>query len=124
MISLYAKVLGVLLVLLGLVGLLVGEGYLFGVFNVDLFEDVLHLLTGTVFLYAGFGGRDSSFVNKTVGILSISYLLYALVGLLYSPLLGFLPDALTLVDNLFHLSIGAAGLVLVEFSRRGRTSKV
>lgn len=123
MVGLFAKISGVLLVLLGLVGLLVGEGYLFGVFNVDLFEDVLHLLTGAMFLYAGFGGRDSSFVNTMVGILSLGYLLYALVGLLYSPLLGFLPDALTLVDNLFHLSIGVAGLVLVEFFKRGRTSK-
>ena len=123
MISLFAKISGVLLVLLGLVGLLVGEGYLFGVFNVDLFEDVLHLLTGAGFLYAGFGGRDAAFSRTAVGILSLSYLLYAVVGLLYSPLLGFLPDALTLVDNLFHLFIGAVGLAIVEFSRRSRTSK-
>lgn len=104
--------------MLGLVGLLAGEGYLFGIFNVDLFEDVLHLGTGLALLYAGFGSSGEPFTRTAVLVLSLAYLLYALVGLIYSPLLGFLPDALTLVDNLFHLALGIAGVAIVELSRR------
>ncbi len=40
---LYAKVVGVSIVLLGIVGVLLGEKSLFGVLNIDIGEDVVHL---------------------------------------------------------------------------------
>lgn len=116
MVRLFAKVAGAVLVLFGLVGLVVGESYLFGILNVDLFEDLLHLFTGALLLYGGFGGRGAAFARDVVGVLSLTYLLYGSVGLVYSPLVGFLPNPLTLADNLFHLFLGAAGVGSVALS--------
>ena len=118
MVKLYARVAGAVLALLGLVGLLAGGGYLFGIFNIDLFEDILHLVTGAVLLYAGFM-RDARFARDVVGVLSLTYLLYGVVGLIYPRIFGVLPDALTPLDNLFHLAVGVAGVVVIELSRRG-----
>lgn len=120
--KLYAKVAGAVLVLIGVVGLLAGEGYLFGVLNIDLFEDLFHLTTGTLLLYAGFGG-GARLARDMVGILSLTYLLYGAVGFVYSPLLGLLPDPLTLLDNVFHLAVGAVGVASVALSRREEARK-
>ncbi len=42
----YAKVVGVVIVLIGVGGLILGEQSLFGVFNIDIAEDIVHLVTG------------------------------------------------------------------------------
>ncbi len=42
----HAKVVGVVIVLIGVGGLILGEQSLFGVFNIDIAEDIVHLVTG------------------------------------------------------------------------------
>jgi hypothetical protein len=42
----YAAVTGASVVLIGIVGLLLGNESLFGVLNIDLAEDAIHLLSG------------------------------------------------------------------------------
>ena len=56
MLRLYAQILGVVLLLVGVVGLLVGERVLFGILNADILEDIVHLITGGLLAYVGFGG--------------------------------------------------------------------
>jgi len=41
---LYAKVVGVTIVLIGIGGVLLGEKSLFGVLNIDIAEDAVHLV--------------------------------------------------------------------------------
>jgi len=45
MVRLYAKIVGLSVVLIGVVGLLVGNDSILGVLNVDRAEDGIHLLT-------------------------------------------------------------------------------
>jgi len=58
MVRLYAKVVGVSVILIGVVGLLLGDKSLLGVLNIDLAEDGIHLLTGGLLAYAGFAVRS------------------------------------------------------------------
>ena len=42
----YAQILGVVLLVIGVVGLVVGNQTLLGILNTDIFEDIVHLITG------------------------------------------------------------------------------
>jgi hypothetical protein len=41
----YAQVLGVVLILIGVVGLVLGERLFLGILNIDIVEDAVHLIT-------------------------------------------------------------------------------
>ncbi len=99
-----AKVFGVISLILGIGGILLGESSLFGLLNIEIVEDVIHVLSGIVLIYAG----SLSDVNKTrsiVGALGWIYLVVAIVGFFISShLFGLLPhDGYSIVDNIFHL---------------------
>ena len=56
----YAQILGVVLILVGLVGLALGNQVWGGILNVDIAEDIVHLVTGGIFLPSwASGGRSS-----------------------------------------------------------------
>ena len=76
---LYAKVAGVTIVLIGIGGVLLGEKSLFGVLNIDIAEDVVHLVTGALMAAVGFRGSDSA-VRSVVGGLGVVYLLVGVLG--------------------------------------------
>jgi len=63
---LYAKVVGVTIVLIGVGGVLLGEKSLFGVLNIDIAEDAIHLVTGALMAAVGFRGSDRA-VRSVVG---------------------------------------------------------
>ncbi len=96
-----AKVLGVVLLLFGIVGFLVGDS-LVG-FGLNPLHNIVHLLTGAVFAWAGFAA--SAPVHKVNQIVGIVYIIVGLVG--FAGVLGFLN--VNLADNVLHLIIGAAG---------------
>ena len=54
----YAKVAGVLIVLIGVGGLVLGEKSLLNVLNIDIAEDIVHLLTGGLMAAVGFRGSN------------------------------------------------------------------
>ncbi len=74
MVRLYAKVVGVSVILIGVVGLLLGDKSLLGVLNIDLAEDGIHLLTGRLLAYAGFAARSLKVVRAIVGGIGVAYL--------------------------------------------------
>jgi hypothetical protein len=43
---LYAQIVGVVIILIGVVGLILGEQSLGGLLNIDILEDIIHLVTG------------------------------------------------------------------------------
>ena len=49
----YATLVGAVLILLGLLGLLLGDELLLGVVNIDVLEDLVHVASGALLLYAG-----------------------------------------------------------------------
>jgi len=117
---LYAKVVGVTIVLIGVGGVLLGEKSLFGVLNIDIAEDAIHLVTGGLMAAVGFRGSDSA-VRSVVGGLGVVYLLVGVLGFVVPDVFGLLPhEYKTVLDNLIHLSLGALGITVGFFvgSRR------
>lgn len=114
---LYAKAVGVIIVLIGVGGLLLGEKSLFGVLNIDIVEDIVHLATGGLMAAVGFRGSDSA-VRTVVGGLGVVYLLVGVLGFIVPDLFGLLPHEYHLVDNLIHLTLGVLGIVVGFFLGR------
>ena len=114
----YAGVVGVVVILIGVVGLIAGEQPLFGLVNIDIVEDIIHLLTGGLLAYVGFGQRDEGLARGVVGGLGAVYLLVGVLGFVLPMLLGLLPHGYSIVDNIIHLTLGVAGIA-VAFSSRG-----
>lgn len=114
---LLATVFGAVYLLVGLLGFfVVGDvpsffspdgGLLLGIFEVNIFHNVAHLLIGAALLIAGLSSvRAAKSVNLTIGV---AYLLLGLVGLFIteSPLNVL---AINAADNVLHL--GSAIILL------------
>lgn len=108
---LYAKVVGVVIVLIGIGGLILGEKSLLDVLNIDIVEDIIHLVTGGLMVAVGFRGSDSA-VRNVVGGLGVVYLLVGILGFLVPDLFGLLPSEYTVVDNVIHLLLGVLGIAV------------
>ncbi|CAN5158479.1 hypothetical protein BH20ACT9_BH20ACT9_11450 [soil metagenome] len=117
MARLYARIVGVVVLLLGVLGLLLGDESLLGLINIDLFEDGVHLVTGGALTYVGFAGRDHV-VTGVVGALGAVYLVVGVLGFVLPDLFGLLPHEYSAFDNVLHLALGGLGLAAVAASRR------
>jgi hypothetical protein len=119
---LYAKIVGVVVLLVGVVGVIVGdpEDGLLGLFNVDIVEDIVHLTTGGLLAYVGFAGTKSA-VNSVVTALGVVYLLVGVTGFIVPELFGLIPHEYSVADNILHLALGALALfaVLVNAAKKG-----
>ena len=124
---LFAMVLGVVFVLIGILGLITANSStsnLLGIFGVDLLHNLVHLITGLIALAAVYGGWYRTF-NQVFGVI---YLLLGLAGLipaLYSGAAGmqFLGIIhINPADNVLHLLAGAVAIILGFFvTETGRT---
>ncbi len=112
MIRLYAQVLGVVLLLIGVLGLILGDRVLLGILNIDVVEDIVHLLTGGLLAYVGFGRPDAALARNLVGGLGVVYLLVGVLGFIIPTLFGLIPSGYTVFDNLLHLALGVLSLVV------------
>jgi len=54
----FARIIGVVLILVGIVGLVLGNKLWLGILNIDIVEDIVHLVTGGLLAYVGFGRTD------------------------------------------------------------------
>ncbi len=87
----YAQILGIVLILLGILGLLLGDQDLLGVINIDIVEDLVHILTGGLLAYVGFGRVDAGVARSLVLVLGVVYLLVGVLGFILPTLSGLLP---------------------------------
>ncbi len=124
MVAQYARVVGVVIIVIGVGGLLLGEQSLFGLLNIDIVEDIIHLVTGGLMAYVGFARPDPGLLRNVVGGLGVVYLLVGLLGFVAPNLFGLLPHGYTMADNLLHLGLGAAGIAVAWFVRRDRAATV
>ena len=108
---LYAQVTGVALLILGILGLVLGGGRPFGL-NIELAEDLFHIVAAAVALYAGFGARVSIMPARAYArIFGMIYLVLGILGFVSSELFGILGDpGYNALDNIVHLALGAIGL--------------
>ena len=119
----YAQILGVVLLVIGVVGLVVGNQILLGILNTDIFEDIVHLITGGLLAYVGFGRVDQALIRTVVGVLGIIYLVVGLLGFVVPMIFGLIPHGYTLFDNLLHLALGIVSIALAWFVGGERTAR-
>lgn len=112
MVRQYAKVVGVVVVLIGVVGLVLGDKDLFGQLNIDIVEDIVHLATGGLMAFVGFRSRDESAVRSVVGGLGVVYLAVGVIGFFVPMLFGLLPNGYNPLDNIIHLALGVLGIAV------------
>ncbi len=106
--------------MLGVVGALLGDGLAGGLLNIDITEDVIHILTGGILVFVGFGRDEANVRNIVVGAVGAVYLLVGLLGFIFPPpYFGAIPSSFTIVDNLIHLVLGALGIAAAFLSRDG-----
>jgi hypothetical protein len=111
----YAGIVGVVLILIGVVGVILGDPPpLAGLLNIDLVEDIIHLATGGLMVYVGFAQRDNALARNVVGVLGVVYLLVGVMGFIpgASSLFGLLAHPYTIGDILIHLALGVLGIVV------------
>ena len=119
----YAQILGVVLLVIGVVGLVVGNQTLLGILNTDIVEDIVHLITGGLLAYVGFGRVEQALIRTVVGVLGIIYLVEGVLGFVVPMIFGLIPHGYTLFDNLLHLALGILSIVLAWFVRGERTAR-
>lgn len=111
---LFAFVVGIVLVLVGILGLILNTtgGNLLGIFAVDLLHNLVHLVSGIAAVALAYLGMARLF-NRVFGVV---YLLLGIVGIIVYPngptFLGII--SLNLADNLLHLVLGI-GFAAVGF---------
>ncbi len=115
----YAKYLGIALVLTGIVGIVLGDQSLGGLLNIDIVEDIIHIGSGALLAYVGFRG-STDLARTVVGGTGVVYLLVGLIGFVAPNLFGLLPHGYSIADNLLHLALGVAGIVIAWFVGRDR----
>ena len=121
----YAQIIGVVLLLVGLVGLVLGDQVWLGILNVDIFEDVVHLITGGLLAYVGFGSVGQALTRTVVGVLGVIYLVVGVLGFVVPMIFGLIPHGYTVFDNLLHLALGVVSIALAWFiggERAARTT--
>ena len=111
---LYATLVGGLLVIAGIVGFFYSASFggpgdvreALGIFSVNAWQNVLHVLTGAIgLLLAGFAARRYAL---WLGLLYLVLAVWGFANGSGEPILGFLPvDA---ADNLLHLVLGLLGV--------------
>ena len=118
----YAQILGVVLILVGVLGLLLGDTVLRGILNIDVLEDIVHIATGGLLAYVGFGRVGAGAARGLVNVLGVVYLLVGVLGFILPTLLGLIPNGYTIFDNLLHLALGVLSIVVASLSRDGATA--
>jgi uncharacterized protein DUF4383 len=125
MIKRFAQILGVVLILVGVVGLVLGDKVWLGILNVDIVEDIVHLATGGLLAYVGFSGMDLSAARSVVLALGVVYLLVGILGFFVPTMFGLIPNGYTVFDDLLHLALGVLGLAVALSAPResGQTGR-
>ena len=111
----YAQVIGVVLLLVGVVGLVLGNQVWLGILNVDILEDIVHLITGGLLAYLGFGRIDLAVTRTVVGVLGVIYLVVGVLGFVAPTLFGLVPHGYTVFDDLLHLALGILSIAVAWF---------
>jgi len=107
-----ARVLGIVVALLAVVGFLVEGDHLLGLMNVDLALDVLRVVIAGALLYVGFGKATAATIRTVIVVVGAMYVVMGLLAFADRTLFGLLPTGFTGFDIGFHLVVGVGALVL------------
>jgi hypothetical protein len=89
----YAQIVGIVLILVGILGFLLGaRGHFLGILNKDLAEEIVHLVTGGLLAYVGFGRLELGAARSVVGALGVFHLLLGILGFILPTMFGLIPS--------------------------------
>ncbi|SMQ74822.1 hypothetical protein [Agreia sp. VKM Ac-1783] len=116
-----ARILGIIVALLAVVGFFVEGEHLAGIANVDLTLDIARVIIAVALLWVGFGRTSASALRAVLAIVGIMYVAMALLAFADSTLFGLLPTGFTGFDIGFHLVTGIISVIaaFVPVSNRG-----
>jgi hypothetical protein len=106
------KFYGVLIALLAAAGLLMNDGHLFGLMNVDPALDWTRVVLAVLLLYVGFKSGSETAVRSSLVFVGVLYIGLAVLGLIDSKIWGLLPNGLTGFDVVFHAATGIAAVMV------------
>ena len=115
----YAQIIGVVLILVGIIGLVLGNKLFLGILNIDIVEDIAHLVTGGLYSYVGFGRTDLATARNVVLALGVIYLVIGILGFVVPMIFGLIPHGYTIFDDLLHLALGVLSLAVALFYAPG-----
>ena len=113
-----SKLVGIVLIVLGIVGVVKGTEPLLGLVNLDTVENIIHLITGGLLLWAGFAAEPV--LRKVVGTLGVLSLGAGILGFIAPNLFGLIPHGYSHCDNLLHLLLGVLGVFFAWVVRSGQ----
>lgn len=124
--KLVAKILGIIVAALAIVGVFIEGTHLFGLMNVDIALDITRTVVALVLLYVGFGRVSDSAARLVVAIVGGMYIVMGLVTFIDPTHFGILPTGFTGFDVGLHLIVGAAAVVIGFLPNRTpeRTSRL
>jgi hypothetical protein len=111
-ISTYAKVIGVILLLIGILGFIPGltpNDLLFGMFLVSPMHNVIHMISGLIFVGVGFS-ENWELARKTTLAFAAIYGLITVLGFI-SPDSTVMGMPMNMADNVLHLVITVTALM-------------
>lgn len=112
MITIFAKVMGIILLMVGIMGFIPGltpNGMLFGVFMVSELHSIVHILSGLLFVAVGFSENWELARRVTLGF-AILYGIITIMGFM-SPNNAVMGMPMNMADNVLHLTIAVASLM-------------
>jgi hypothetical protein len=108
-----SKLFGAVLLVVGILGFVPAftpDGHLLGIFHVNAFHNMVHVLSGVAALAAGFSGyKYSKLYFQVFGVI---YAIVAVLGVFYgdNPILGLI--AHNMADLILHIVIAGTALTL------------
>jgi len=109
MVRLYARMTGIVLLLIGLMGFMMDD--FMGLIQFDIVHNTIHLLMAVVALYIGFGTEDTWLSHLFAEVMGFVLVVLGLMGFINPTFFGLLgPFHLEPVENLLHLVLGLWGI--------------
>jgi hypothetical protein len=108
----YALMLGILIGSHALIGWFI-EGYLMiGLFNVDIFNDIVYTVCAAALLLVGATPAPVKAIQAVLLAVGVVFVLLGIGSMADEHLSGLLPTGTTVLDHLLLLSTGAGALLL------------
>ena len=121
MARMYAIVVGVVLVAVGLLGFIsnpIVSNSDTAIFRVNAIHNIVHLLTGAAALAIGFGIRDRLQQANALIVLGVAYALVLVLTLVSPTLFGLFGDApVNVADHVLHLALAVASIAIGYMGR-------
>ncbi|MCP2032638.1 NADH:ubiquinone oxidoreductase subunit K [Okibacterium sp. HSC-33S16] len=113
--KLYALMLGIVLGTHGLVGLFIEGEHLLAILNVDIFIDVVYLVSAVLLLGVALTNSSPGAIRGSLLLVGVVLLAIGVSGLFDNTVFGLMPTGLTLVDYFLFFGAGFVSLILPAF---------